>query len=339
MTTSPHRRRTAAGLAALAVLLAGCGDAPTRPIGVREYPADIALGEQATIPPPAEPPAAELAPAFPGFIAPPAPRATDDTATATTTTSPEPTASTTTTTSAPAIACPDPDPLAVPVDEAQGFVPRPPAAQQLPFRVSGTSSVDDEVTPLTGDVVHTVGASTPFGDTTFRFDVAIGAEDDGTVTTYQVDQRGVAQTDGVAIVQIRTTDQVATDAFTPSAPIRILPLPPVKGQRFSSTGADPIHATSLTIFGQVVDKVRVNACGTPLEAWQVRVGPDPQTGQPSAIRGPAKEIVLSGTYAIAPQFGGLVITDALRMKGTDATRSILIDRTSTTNVRPAGGKA
>ena len=324
---------------ALALVLTGCGEAPTRPIGVREYPADIALGEQERIPPPTVPPAADLAPAFPGFLAPPAPRDLDVAPSpATTSTTVAVPITTTTTVALPA--CPDPDPLAVPTDEAQGFVPAPPAAESIPFRVGGTTTVDDVTTPLAAEAIHRIGATTPFGDATFRYDVEISEGDRGTVTTYQVDQRSASNVvDGVSIVQIRTTDEIATDAFTPSAPIRILPLPPVKGLRFSSSGADPLHATSITIFGQVVDKTRVNACGIPLEAWLVRVGPDPQTGQPSAIRGPTKNVVITGTYAIAPQFGGLVISDALRMEGTDGGSRVLVDRTSSTNRRPAGGKA
>lgn len=338
---TPTRRRLVALAGALALLTAACGGTPTRPIGIKEYPGDVVFGDQAAPPTPTVPPFAEPAPAFPGFIVPPAPRqlAGDPGLTV-------PASSGPTTTVRPA-ACPEDDPLAVPEREAFVSVTARPKAQTIPYRVRGTVTAAGTTLPLPVEATHRVGAPTNIGDpSVFRFDVAVRQGADETVTTYQVDQRsggaavsGTANNptvaaDSVSIVQIRSASQVATDAFTPSAPIRILPLPPVRGDRFSGTGTDPLHGTSMTVFGLIRGKTRVNACGTPLEAWLVEVGADPQTGQPSSIRSPDKNLVITGTYAVATQFGGLIIADDLTLTGTDRGRQVTIKQSSTTNRVP-----
>lgn len=341
MTRPPARRTALAAVAALGLLAAACGT-PGRPIGIKEYPGDVVFGDQALPPPPTIPPAADPVPAFPGFIAPPAPREQAFDAPPTTRPRPLPTI--------PVAACPEDDPLAVPGDEAVQRVPGPPKPATLPFRVSGTSKVGTTTVQLPPLATHKVSGPTSFGQSIFRFDVAVSQFGGETVTTYQVDQSSGGQAvsgltsgnaasnvspDNVAIVQIRTADQVATNAFTPSAPIRILPLPPVKGLRFTGAGSDPLHGTSITIHGTIVGKSRVNACGTPIEAWQVRVGVDPQTGQPSTITSPTKRIVLTGTYSVATQFGGLIVADDLVMEGTESGQAVRIAQRSATNTVPA----
>lgn len=330
MTRRPPARLVAL-VAALVALTASCGREASRPIGIKEYPGDIVFGDQALPPPPPVPPSAEPTPTFPGFIVPPAPRETFDLEPVTTTPSSAPS----TTTTAVPVACPDLDPFAVPAVEEQGVVTQPPAPQTLTYRLAGGVTVDGKTTPLPASEQRTVGVPGAAEVALFRFNVGVKQGAAETVTTYQVDQRsGNNDADGISIVQIRTSDQVATDAFTPSAPIKVMPLPPVKGKNFTGAGADPLHGTAITIYGELVDKVRVNACGVAVEGWQVKVGSDPTTGQPSSIQAPGRNLTMSGTYVVSTQFGGLIVADDLVLDGTEDGRRVTKKQASTTNTEP-----
>jgi hypothetical protein len=303
-------------LAAALLLVAACGQAPRPSVGMKEYSGDVVYGDNAAPPPPTSPPGAEPLPGFPGFIVPPAPRP-DPVAPAVTPGSTAPPPATTPTTAPAAVACPEDDPLDVPADEAQGTVPGPPRSATLPYRQRGRiTSPDGRFEPLPPAALHRVDGQTAIGAGTFRFNVGVQSGSLETVTTFQVDQRGAQ--DGIGIVQIRTKDQVATDAFTPAAPITVLPIPPVQGRTFTGAGSDPVHQTAMTIFGKVMGKDRVNACGRPIEGWLVRVGTDPQSGQPSTIVSPTGTTVITGTYVVATQYGGLVVADDLTLDGSDA---------------------
>lgn len=317
-----------------ALAATACGTAPRPTLGMKEQAANVVYGDNAAPPPPPEPPAANPVPGFPGFIAPPAPRVAEA--------PPAPggsgpaSAPTSTIPPLPTLApppCPEDDPLDVPKDEAKVSVPGPPRTATLPYRQSGSTTVGTTTTPATPTALHKVDGQTVLGPTTFRFNVAITSGTATTVTTYQVDQRGAE--DAVSIVQVRTRDGVGTDAFTPSAPITILPLPPVRGRTFRSTGSDPLHQTAMTIYGKVLGKTRVNACGTPLDAWLVEVGPDPQSGQPSRIVERTRSTTIKGTYAVATQFGALVVARDLVLEGTDANERVRIAEPATINRVPA----
>lgn len=308
-------------VAAVAVLSAACGrPGGDVPIGMREYVGDVVYGDQAPPTTIAAEPAANPVPGFPGFVSPPAPRPSvlvtfDDPMT--------------TTTTAPPSACPAADPLAIPRDVAGTQVPGPPQEGVYPYRQGGLVQVGDETIALPAASEHRVGNSQSLLEGVFRFDVAItefGAE---TNTTYQVDQRGAD--DGVFIAGIRVGDASGVDQFRPTTPVKILPLPPVTGRTFSSAGTDPLNRTTIVINGRVLGKTRVDACGDPLDAWLVEVGSNPSTGQPSRIIGPNRSVVITGTLAIAPQFGGLIVHEQLKEEGSDSGQPLMIDRTATIN--------
>ncbi|MGI8792954.1 MAG: hypothetical protein ACR2H3_07245 [Acidimicrobiales bacterium] len=323
-------RRSFLGLVvALSLLASGCATTPTVPIGMKEYPADIVYGDQSTPAPPPPVPAADPRPAFPGFIAPPAPRP------------PSPTSPPTTrqpTTTLPVVRCPADNPLDVPKREASPSVGSTPSVGRYPFRQTGHSKVDGTVVAtLAPETEHQVDAIRDVALESFRFDVGVLQGDATTTTTYEVNRRGVEN--GLHIAQIRTSDPLGTSAFTPSAPVKLLPFPAVIGARWRSAGTDPLHQVTLSINGLVRGKTRVNACGTPLDAWLVEVGRDPQTDQPSRIVGPQKSIELTGTYAVATQFGGMIIAENITMRGSDQGQQVEVTRDAAinnSNPRPLG---
>lgn len=323
MTPSPphwpqHRSRrtfTAACLA-VAILTSACGAAPSLPIGVKEYPADIVYGDTSKPEPPAPVPGADPAPAFPGFLAPPAPR-TELPGQSPSTTTPRPS-----TTLAP-VACPADDPLEVPRKEAPPEVRDDPQPGRYLFRQEGVARVDGKVaSTLAPSAERRLDNLRALQLSSYRFDLTVKEFEAETTTTYEVARRGAEN--GLHIAQIRSSDPFGTSAFTPSAPVKLLPFPANTGSRWRSAGTDPLHGITLSINGLVKGKTRVNACGTPLDAWLVEVGTDPQTGQPSRIVGPGRSVVITGTYAVATQFGGLIVAEDLTLDGTDGGRPVKI---------------
>ena len=317
------RRARLIGIALVAGILAtACGAPPSLPVGVKEYPADIVYGDAAKPEPPPPVPAADPAPAFPGFLAPPAPRPNRSTT--------PPTPPTAPTTTAVAAACPEDDPLVVPEAEAPPEVRGEPTEGNYPFRQHGQAIVD-------GEVVATLPPQAPrrldnyrqLALSSYRFDVTVSEFEAATSTTYEVARRGAEN--GLYIAQIRSSDPFGTSAFTPSAPVKMLPFPANTGLRWSSAGTDPLHGITLSIHGLVLGKTRVNACGTPLDAWLVEVGEDPQTGQPSRIVGPDKSVVITGTYAVGTQFGGLILAEDITLRGSDSGEPVEITTTATIN--------
>jgi hypothetical protein len=319
MTSS--RRRRLWGVVALGLLASACGQPGENiPIGMREYVGDVVYGDQSPPTTLAAAPAANPVPGFPGFVSPPAPRPavleTFDDPLTTTTTSPPP-------------ACPAADPLAVPRDVAGTQVSAPPEQGVYTYRQGGTVLVGNNGGFLPASSDHRVANVQSLLEGVFRFDVAISEFGAETTTTYQVDQRGAD--DGVFIAGIRTGDSSGVDQYRPTTPVKILPLPPVVGRTFSSAGTDPLNRTTIVINGRVIGKTRVDACGDPLDAWLVEIGNNPSTGQPSRIIGPNRNIVITGTLAIAPQFGGLIVEEKLKEEGSDSGQPVLIDRTATIN--------
>lgn len=321
MTTRP---RLLATLVACGLAVSACaGPSVETSVGMRETAVDVLYGDGSPPPPPPAPPAADPSPSFPGFIQPapprPAPPATAPTA-----------PTTTTTTTTPPNPCPTADPFAVPAEQATTGVAGPPAPGTYTFRQEGTAVIGDDepvTLPPLGD--RTVEAVEEIVPGVIRFDVRIVQFDATTITTYQVDQRGVD--DGVFIAQVRSDDELGTQVFSPSAPVKILALPAAIGNTWSSTGTDPLHGTSITINGEVTERRRIDACGTVVDSWQVEVGPDPVTGQPSRVTNRASTFELTATFGIATQLGGLIVFDEEHLVGVDTLQPATIDSTATAN--------
>ncbi len=314
-------RAVAVALVALAALLSACGSTPGVPIGIKEVSGDIVYADRTkpTAPPPVR--GADPFPSFPGFLSPPAPRVA------------LPTITTTPPTTAPPRACPEDDPLAVPA-EAPAIIPGQPLPGAYRFRQSGSVTSAGRTTPLVAEIDHRVDRVTAGATGAINFDVGITENGATTTTTYSVVRRGAQ--DGLYLAAIRTNDAIGTSSFTPSSPVQLLPTPTVKGTRFSSAGTDPLGQVSIVINGTVTGKTRVNACGTPVDAWLVTVGSEPQTGAPSRIVGPQRNVTITGTYAVATQFGGLIVAEDLVLDGTEGGDPVTIKRQDRINATRPG---
>ena len=301
--------RRAALILALALALAACGSGGPIDIGSKQIPVDITLGESAG----ARPPALNPAPiGFPGFLQPPIPR-------------PEPGGPRLV---PPARACPIANPLDASLLVARASAPLAPAEATYPFRNQGSFSVGGVGTSYPSVTERTVGDVRAVADGVFEFDVSIELLSDTTTTTYRVVDDPDALERGVFITRIITARASGADAFVPHRPIQLMPFPPpefgtnledelanLQGQNYRSAGTDPLTQTTMVLEASITGKTRVDACGEWIDAFEVEV-------VDGRIVGPDKQITFTGRYAIAPQYGGLVIEDDIDLVGTENFQDI-----------------
>jgi hypothetical protein len=109
---------------------------------------------------------------------------------------------------------------------------------------------------------------------------------------------------GVTITQIENIDSQGntTSVFTPSTPILILPLPVSSNEEYQSVGVDPRSGQTLTHRAKVLARERVDACGEVVDGWAVEA--ERTTSSPDAP-------VVTYRYLVAPQYGGLIISEKL----------------------------
>ena len=297
------------GLVAALALAVGACAGPSAPleIGSKEIPVDITLGDQGQTPPP-RPLGANPSPlAFPGFIQPPIPRPQPGL------TEPHPGVG----------ACPLADPLDAALLVARRSAPALPAQGAYRFRNQGSFTVDGVETAYPPTTKRTVVDPRPIdAEGNFEFGVRISLIDETTTTTYRVLNGGTLPDRGIYIVRVITERASGTDSFVPHQPILLLPFPPpelgtnledeiddARGDTYRSSGTDPLTSTTMILEARLAGKARVDACGEWIDAFDVEV----ITGR---IVGPSKQITFTGRYAVAPQYGGLIVEDDIQMEGT-----------------------
>ena len=300
-----------AALALVLVVAAACSG-PDVPLdaGVREYSTDIVYGRQSEPPQPAPILGANPDPAFPGFLAPPPP--------APVASFPPPTVATP--------ACAEADPFAFPAEVATPGIGEPPTAGRYTYRQEGTIEIAGRdpivLPPELSRTVDAVETDAETGELTY--DVVTTAFGETTTTSYAVRQTtGDPSLDGLFLTQVVTErPDGSVDQFAPLGGVRLIALPAAPQTTWNDVGTDPLTATSMIVDGTVVEKGRVNACGTVLDSWTVEV-----TGR---ILGPSKAIEIDATYAIGTQFGGLVLAEDVHLTGTDAGETV--EQTSKTTI-------
>lgn len=109
---------------------------------------------------------------------------------------------------------------------------------------------------------------------------------------------------GVAISRIETVDAQGntTSEFNPSTPVLVLPLPVSTNEEYQSVGVDPRTGQTLVHRAHVLARERVDACGEVVDGWAVEA--EQTSSDPEAP-------VVSYRYLVAPQYGGLIISEKL----------------------------
>lgn len=303
---------------ALIFALSACGRGGVS-VGMKEAPIDITYGAQGTPSPASRPLGAGLGgTTFPGFISPPVllpPPVTND---------PPPVAVET---------CPTADPFAVPARSAGSTVDGLPRMGGYGFVRDGwvqTARTDDP----RGQAAVQDAPKQPLSPRLMRFarnahrvDANVSEYDivqqDGylkTTTTYSIDN-----TSGMYIKRIVTEradlppgpiGSSGVESFNPQPMIKIFNLPFVPERvdggvgtpTQESSGVDPLTGVYMQTYFRTVDHERIDACGTVLDAWMIRVSGSFQ-------RPNVRQFNFSGNLAIAPQLGGLIIRDEVLITG------------------------
>lgn len=310
-TMRPRQRtnRIAAAAAVLALALSACGGPNIAlEVGSKEIPVDIVFGGKRAAPPP--PPAgADPGPiGFPGFIQPPPPRL-------------EP--------GVPPVPGPPPPscPIANPLDASllvARLTAQPPVPATYVYKNEGKLKAGDASTEYPAVTTHVVqNVQSQPAEEFFDYDVVATVAGVATTTTYRVRTGGQAPDRGIYIVQTVRRSPTRTQAFTPSAPILLLPFPSpeygtnledeidgYRGQRYRSAGTDPLTQTTMVLEATFIGKTRVDACGEWIDAFEVEV-------TLGSIVGPGQQLDFTGRFAVAPQYGALIVEDTLHMTGTE----------------------
>lgn len=313
--------------AVIIFLMTSCGG-PRTPleVGVREFPTDVLFGRRDTPPPPR--PSSNPNPGFPVLVSPVSQG-----------TLPLPS-----TPSAPS-ACPQAHPFTAPRHIAGTTSDRAPIAATYPFRNDGFSEqVRDGTTTVTNyppESSRTVTDVQTDSDGSFTFRVIDDLSGAGTATRFEVvPESPLADQAGLFITQIESP----VDVFTPQPKLKILQFPVENGFQWDAVGTDPFSQITMSFHGRIGQevpdgpddgdaadlepKVRVDACGEVIQAWYV----DITQGQ---LIGPQSNQNFITSYAIATQFGGLIVREHTEVSGNEGSVQFANNRTATISREPA----
>lgn len=307
-------RPAAASFAVFALALTACAG-PQAPlnVGLKELPSDVELGagERTTptvapVPPVGLPLARSAVRQFePPFEVPAIP-------------SPAPEA------------CPAADPRDAPAREAVNTVAAPPTPGDYPFRNEGLFEVTGANAKSgrfpTSSMRRVANVSrigfTGTSEVWYRFDVEATLGELSTTTTYTLVPEGeVPQVEpgsgaGLYITRVRTEFANGSEEdFQPTrAPgLLLLPFPLVVGHTWEAAGTDPRSGVTMAFTGRVGQKTRVDACGTPLDAWTVRIAGTVGEEPPGGAVSPAGYTSVVADYAFGTQYGALSLADTVQI--------------------------
>jgi len=119
---------------------------------------------------------------------------------------------------------------------------------------------------------------------------------------------------GISLMRIERIDAQGNSSalnFTPA--VLYLPLPIVPGESFESVGIDPRTGQVLQHQAQVIRRERVDACGEIVDGWAVEAT-QTFSGQGTAAR--------TYRYIIAPQLGGLMISEQVKVTAPEGTLDV-----------------
>lgn len=329
--------RLVAVLVACMIALPACAPGRGLRVSMRESAVDITFGGPRSTPAPRPPRSGLGGSTFPGFIVPPV--LIDEPAP-----SPEPSL---------VADCPVADPFGVPAVDAGsavdadpregGYVYRrvgyvqsvptsDPGGQQAVFSAP-KQPMAPAVVRAVRNVRHETGA-TP----RLRYDLVQTEGSLTTTTTYVVDN-----TSGLYVERIVTeredlpggpAGRSGVETFQPQPMIKIANLPlqreGTEGGAVTpaqqSHGTDPLTGIVMDSYFQTVGHERVDACGSVLDAWTVKV-------HGSFQRPNVRQYTFAGDFAFAPQFGGLIVRDHILIgDGRDDTAGVFFQQESDSTV-------
>ncbi len=221
---------------------------------------------------------------------------------------------------APVTDCPQAPPTKFPRQAAPTEISAPPQAGRYEYRVDGKQQVQQLGTvPLPRVIVKTVrtpGArGNNFNFTITEREIVFGSSAEVT-QTFQVRQaEGAVEENGVFLTKIerKVGAQGQTRVFQPQPPIQYIPLPVTIGSpgvgyaearvptpQMDTTGVDPSSLETLRHRGTVTQRMTVDACGEPLQAFLVDATQEFVSQDGTAT-------TRDYNYGVATHYGGLII--------------------------------
>lgn len=219
---------------------------------------------------------------------------------------------------------PDPCPTAPPTvfpPEATTEIQGRPLEGEYMWRVQGSQKIQTigsvRLPPFTKrNVLDVKSSSAGFTFTVEEKELVFGSA--YTVkTTYEVRTAGgVSGQDSpgvylIKIERIHRTDENANSTFTPNPAILLLPTPAQIGTDIDSVGIDPSTLEVLRHTGKVMKRVRVDACGKPVDTFYVQA-----TQQFASANGDTTRREFD--YGIATANGGLPMVEHVESPCVDA---------------------
>lgn len=252
--------------------------------------------------------------------------------------------------------CPSADPLEAPAREAVRRIEKPPSQNAYLFRhegsfeVSGPNTVRGkfpETSPrLVADPAKFTNAGTSRDAAWFRFEVEASlAPVQTTTTTYTIvpDRNPSGIRPGLYISRVRTEfGDGSEEDFRPAnfPGLLLLPFPAVQGTTWDAAGADPRSGMAMTFSGRVGPKIRVDACGVPLDAITVQIDGDfGPAGEEGMTFSPGAVTHFTAAYGIGTQFGGIFLTDKVELNREFSNGNLHYEIHATINQKPGVPKA
>jgi hypothetical protein len=222
--------------------------------------------------------------------------------------------------------------------QASPEVEGPATAGKWAFRNQGSYTVDGVSKPLAADDARTVSNVAGVGPGQFAFmgsGVTFGFSNTASQwlasnSTSAPANPLVSPTSYVGLMALDIAAPSGFVMFHPEHALLILSTPAQQASTYqpdpsnpaipnttgswTDTQADAEHGTSITIQGADLGKVRVNACGTPVDAWEVQATITIVSREVWGVAPtPAKtELTLSVTYAVATGLGGMIVAETVK---------------------------
>ncbi|MFT5223524.1 MAG: hypothetical protein ACI867_001845 [Glaciecola sp.] len=250
--------------------------------------------------------------------------------------------------------CPQFSPID-PVVAADPVTSLRPAEATYPYRTQISGSLGGDEIAFEGETMWAVRDVIENANGSFSYSVDVLLDDEvQTTTTWRILPEGteVRTGDNPLGLLPETPPEVAAPiepgfyfesttyanggSFTPVNPIPIVQFPITTGTTYQTSGSDGVSTMSFT--STVGDRVKINACGTPLQAWQISLTEGSYAT--SASNGTSPVVNFTRTLFFAPQFGGLVVGDieATTGSGTPGFPADSFSQSHTVNVQPEPGQ-
>lgn len=254
--------------------------------------------------------------------------------------------------------CPAFDPLA-PVGIVNTAPSKPPLPTSYTYRSKIDSNTAGTKASYDGPTKWTVSQSSApnsVGDYTFQTAVKVPVAGFSKTTTYEVVPTGVQaageqvppgniggnpegqlptsapviaspEQPGIYLAGVSEDTGSSSTSFVPASPIPLVQFPIQVGASFTTSGTDGNSVISYT--STVTKLTKVNACGTPVGAWQV----DLTSGSMSSDSQP--QVAFTETLFFAPQSGCIVVGDSYSSSGSQLPAgTVTYKQTDTINTEP-----